>query len=59
MTITDRIRMAIADRKARKARDEQLAAIQSRIHTQRLAHGSTKHLHEKAYKLTHEALRRG
>jgi len=58
MTLLSKIRTAINDRKARKARDEHLAAIQSRIHTQRRNHGRTRHLQAKAYKLTHEALAR-
>jgi hypothetical protein len=59
MTLLSKIRTAINDHKARKARNEHLAAIQSQIHTQRASHGRTRHLHAKAYKLTHEALRRG
>ena len=59
MTLLSKIRRAINDRKARKARDEHLAAIQSRIHTQRSKHGRTRHLYNEAYKLTHEALKNG
>ena len=58
MTLLSKIRTAINDRKARKARDEHLAPIQSRIHTQRSKHGRTRHLYNEAYKLTHAALRR-
>lgn len=54
-----KIRTYLADRKARKSRNAHLAAIQSRIHKQRKAHGRTQHLHAEAYRLTHEALRNG
>lgn len=59
MTPLNKIRTFFADRKARKSRNAHLAAIQSRIHKQRKAHGRTQHLHAEAYKLTHEALRNG
>ena len=59
MTLLSKIRTAINDRKARKARDEHLAAIKSRIHKQQKNHGPTRHLHAEAYRLTHEALRNG
>ena len=56
MTLLSKIRTAINDHKARKARNEHLAAIHSQIHTQRASHGRTRHLHAKAYDYTHKTL---
>jgi hypothetical protein len=56
MTPLNKIRTFFADRKARKSRNAHLAAIQSRIHKQRKAHGPTRHLHDEAYSFTHAAL---
>jgi hypothetical protein len=59
MTLLSKIRKAIADRNARLARDEHLAAIKSRIHQRKAAHQCTKSLYDLAREYTHGALRRG